>query len=148
MYSNGPLHMAKQRRPARTYTQQLCEDTGCSLEELPEAMNDREKRRERVRDIHASGMTWWWFYLRSKLLYNLPMSIHGYVLLAGGHVIFRCLCFVPHFYVSIYLEKAKRQMMWERTGTKNTIKTKLYKQIQIYISTIRAMKHSKTLLVF
>ena len=28
-------------RPARTYIQQLCEDTGCSFEDLPEPMNDR-----------------------------------------------------------------------------------------------------------
>ena len=34
---------AKARRPARTYIQQLCEDTGCNPEDLPEAMNDREK---------------------------------------------------------------------------------------------------------
>ena len=40
-----------------TYIQQLYEDTGCSPEDLPEAMNDREKWRERVRDIHASSMT-------------------------------------------------------------------------------------------
>ena len=33
---------AKAGRPARTYIQQLCEDTGCSPEDLPEAMNDRE----------------------------------------------------------------------------------------------------------
>ena len=32
---------AKAGRPARTYIQQLCEDTGCNLEDLPEAMNDR-----------------------------------------------------------------------------------------------------------
>ena len=49
---------AKARRPARTYIQQLCEDTGCSPEDLPEAMNDREKWRERVRDNHAGGTTW------------------------------------------------------------------------------------------
>ena len=48
---------AKVGRPARTYIQQLCEDTGCSLEDRPEAMNDREKWRERVRDIRASGIT-------------------------------------------------------------------------------------------
>ncbi len=30
---------------------------GCSPEDLPEAMNDREKWRERVRDIRASGTT-------------------------------------------------------------------------------------------
>ena len=53
---------AKARRPARTYIQQLCEDTGCNPEHLPEAMNDREKWRERVRDIHAGSMTWWWWW--------------------------------------------------------------------------------------
>ena len=48
---------AKAGRPARTYIQQLFEDTGCSPEDLPEAMNDRDKWRERVRDIHAGGTT-------------------------------------------------------------------------------------------
>ena len=48
---------AKAGRPARTYIQQLCEDTGCSPEDLPEAMNDRKKWQERVRDIRASGTT-------------------------------------------------------------------------------------------
>ena len=33
----------KAGRPSRIYIQQLCEDTGCSPEELPETMNDREK---------------------------------------------------------------------------------------------------------
>ena len=46
---------AKAGRPARTYIQQLCEDTGCNPEDLPKAMNDREKWRERVRDIRAGG---------------------------------------------------------------------------------------------
>ena len=54
---------AKAGRPARTYIQQQCGDRGCSPEDLPEAMNDREKWRERVRDICASGMTWWWWYI-------------------------------------------------------------------------------------
>ena len=53
---------AKAGRPARTYIQQLCEDTGCNPEDLPEAMNDREKWRERVRDIRAGGTTWWWWW--------------------------------------------------------------------------------------
>ena len=47
----------KAGRPARTYIQQLCEYTGCSPEDLPEAMNDREEWRERVRDICAGGTT-------------------------------------------------------------------------------------------
>ena len=48
---------AKAGRPARTYIQQLCEDTRCSPEDLPEAMNDREECRERVRDIRADCTT-------------------------------------------------------------------------------------------
>ena len=48
---------AKAGRPVRTYIQQLCEDTGCCPEDLPEAMNDREKWRERVRDIRATSTT-------------------------------------------------------------------------------------------
>ena len=41
-----PPHMAEQKQDdqlERTYIQQLCEDTGCSPVDLPEAMNDREK---------------------------------------------------------------------------------------------------------
>ena len=38
---------AKAGRPARTYIQQLCEDTGCCPENLPRAMNDSEEWRER-----------------------------------------------------------------------------------------------------
>ena len=53
---------AKAGRPAWTYIQQLCQYTGCSPEDLPEAMNDREKWRERVRDIRAGGTTWWWWW--------------------------------------------------------------------------------------
>ena len=49
MYSYEPptYGRAKAGRPARTYIQQLCEDTGYSPEDLPEAINDREKWRER-----------------------------------------------------------------------------------------------------
>ena len=63
---------AKAKRPARTYIQQLCEVTGCSPEDLPEAMNDREKWRERVREIHAGGTTWWcwWYTFPLKIPYH------------------------------------------------------------------------------
>ena len=55
-----PSHgRAKAGRPAQTYIQQLCEDTGYSSEDLPEPMNDREGWRERVRDICADGTTRW-----------------------------------------------------------------------------------------
>ena len=38
---------AKAGRPAWTYIQQLCKDTGCRPEDLPEAINNREEWRER-----------------------------------------------------------------------------------------------------
>ena len=74
----SPSHgRAKAGRPARTYTQQLCEDSGCSSEDLPEAMKDREGWRERVRNISADGTTrwwwwWWWWYIPvSSFLFSL-----------------------------------------------------------------------------
>ena len=48
--------MAKQKQDDQL-KQQLCEDTGCSPEDLLEAMNDKEKWRERIRDIRAGGTT-------------------------------------------------------------------------------------------
>ena len=59
---------AKAGRPARTYIQQLFEDTGCSPEDLPEGMNDRGKWQERVRDISASGTTWWWWWFAHSFM--------------------------------------------------------------------------------
>ena len=53
-----PSHgRAKAGRPARNYIQQLCADMGSSPEDLPEAMDDRERWQERVRDICAEGVT-------------------------------------------------------------------------------------------
>ena len=59
----NPTHgRAKEGRPARTYIQQLCEDTRCCPEDLPRAMNDREEWRERVMDIRATSARWWWWW--------------------------------------------------------------------------------------
>ena len=47
-----PSHgRAKAGQPARTYIRQLCEDMGCSSEDLLEAMNNREGWRERESGI-------------------------------------------------------------------------------------------------
>ena len=54
---------AKAGQPAWTYIQQQWEDTGCNPEDLPKAMKDSEKWRERVRDIRAGGTTWEWWYI-------------------------------------------------------------------------------------
>ena len=57
---------SKSRTTSLTYIQQLCDDTGCSTKELSEAMNNREKWRERVRDIRASCTSRWWWWHRVK----------------------------------------------------------------------------------
>ena len=89
-----PTHgRAKAGRPARTYIQQLCEDTGCCPEDLPRAMNDREEWRERVRDIRAASTIWWWWLLHIVLLKCLiaflkftscdNQTVVGCILIAG-----------------------------------------------------------------
>ena len=60
---------SKAGRPAQTYIQQLCDDTGCNPEDLPEVMNNRETWRERVRDIDAGHTTWWWWWWFTHTLY-------------------------------------------------------------------------------
>ena len=72
-----PSHgRAKAVRTARTYIQQLCEDTGCNPDDLPEAMNGREEWRGRVRDIRAGGTTrWWWWWWWWCLMAYQPSQV-------------------------------------------------------------------------
>ena len=86
---------AKAGRPAQTYIQQLCEDTGCSPEDLPEAMNDREKWRERVSDICASSTTWWWWWWWYVYIYNIYIYniIYTYIIYIYIYI---------HNYIDIY----------------------------------------------
>ena len=76
-------------RPARTYIQQLCEDTGCSPEDQLEEMNDREKWRERIRDIRASGSTWlwWWWWYSSWSFYKRILQFWIFVVIKKNHFI-------------------------------------------------------------
>ena len=100
---------AKAGRRARTYIQQLCEDTGCSPEDLPEAMNDREKWWERLRNIHAGGTTWWWWKMFSKnhfislsickYLINLIKHVSG----AGHSVSIKLTTFVIFYSLNVFI---------------------------------------------
>ena len=62
-------------RPARTYIQQLCEDTGCSPEDQPEAINDREKWGERERG--GQGYPCWQHDMMMMMTSLLPKSKNG-----------------------------------------------------------------------
>ena len=93
-----PTHgRAKAGRPARTYIQQLCEDTGRSPEDQPEAMNDREKWRERVRDIRATSTTWWYIYI----------YIYIYMCVCVCVCVCVCICFKLSFSIIRRLSKNK-----------------------------------------
>ena len=75
-----PSHgRAKAGRPAWTYKQhkqQLSADTRCSLEDLPGPMDDRDGWRERVREIHTGGATWWlWKFLKNKIFVIIILII-------------------------------------------------------------------------
>ena len=62
MFQWTPSHgRAKAGQPARTYIQQLCADTWCSLEDLLGTMDNRNGWRGRVREIRAGCTTWWWY---------------------------------------------------------------------------------------
>ena len=59
MYSSGSQHMDISREDAqkKTYIYQLMNDTGCRIEELPIAMEyrDKERWRERVMEYRANS---------------------------------------------------------------------------------------------
>ena len=55
-------------RLTKNYLQQLYTDTVYSLEDLPNAMDDRDEWRKRVWEICAHGMTWWWWCVQMSLL--------------------------------------------------------------------------------
>ena len=92
---------AKAGRPARTFIEQLREDTRCSPEDLPEAMNDREKWRERVSDIRASGTTWWWwwwwYFSMDLFVRHLQNAFNAYVCV----YIQKCVRLAVYIYSSV-----------------------------------------------
>ena len=53
--------------------EQLSADTGCDLEDLPGAMDDKDGWWERVREIRASSLTWLWWRIKHSL------SIHSHM---------------------------------------------------------------------
>ena len=87
---------------------------------------------------------WWLFNCFVDMLYS------KFVVAILQFVVVCCWClFIPPFILLVYIWKKVHEVHdMETTRTKNTIKTLQYKQIQIQIRKIHAMKHSKTLLKF
>ena len=100
---------AKAGRPARTYIQQPCEDTGCNLEDLPEAMNDWEKWRERVRDISAGGTTWWWW---SSYFLIVPLHIYIYIYIYVCVCMCVCVCVLSKVFIRLFLHSFSEELQY------------------------------------
>ena len=101
---------AKAGRPARTYIQQLCKDIGCGPEDLPEAMNDREKWGERVKDIRAYGKTWWWWWWNKTATFNpwiLTFSLQIFTLWLKLSFLTRKKNYVTSFYLQTFFTQLK-----------------------------------------
>ena len=104
---------AKAGRPVRTYIQQLCEDTGCNPEDLPETMNDREKWREKVWDIRAGGTTWWWgWYIYIYIYIYIYTHTHTHARAHTHIYMYICVC------VCVWERERERERKreWERKG--------------------------------
>ena len=78
LISNIPLWTPSHGWAARTYIQ-LCADTGCSLEDLSRAIDDRDGRPERVKEIYAGRATWWWWYTYIHTYIYTHIYIHTHI---------------------------------------------------------------------
>ena len=88
--------------PPRTYLRQLCADTGCTLEDLPGAMNDRDGWREKVRKIRASYITWCWWWWRWCTHAFIYIYIHSYMY---THMYIHAYIHIyTHIYTYIYID--------------------------------------------
>ena len=80
-----PIHMDEQRQDDQLeLTYSSCVDTGCSPEDLPEALDNREGWRERFMDICADSATWWWRWWKHVSLYA------SHIFLQISHI--GCIC--------------------------------------------------------
>ena len=106
-----PLHgRSKAGWSARTYIEHFCAYTGYNPEGLPGAMNDREKWRERVRDIRADGLTWYiYIYVerhrdieRNENLCQTICSSIPEQSTTNGKFLYTCMHTYIHTYLWIY----------------------------------------------
>ena len=111
-----PTHgRAKAGRPARTYIQQLCEDTGCCPEDLPRAMNDREEWRVRVRDIRATSATWWlYIYIYIWITNIFSNSTFSYSRIYFHFTNIFIYMFICSIYIPGTFKTEKSRVKWHR----------------------------------
>ena len=79
----------------------LCADTGCSLENVPGVMDERDGWRERVLELYAVWMTWWWGYICVCVYIYIFIHIDMYINISVVNCLFAysspLLAFVREF---------------------------------------------------
>ena len=65
--------------PSKTYLPQFYTDTGCSMEDLPKAMGDRDEWRERVKEIWVNSMPWLYIYIYVCVCVCVCEWVHTYI---------------------------------------------------------------------
>ena len=97
----NPLYgRPKVRRPARTYIQLLCVDTGYSPKDLPGAMNYGDGWRKRVTEI-----CYWQRDIMMMVMIYIYIYIYIYYESVGRHpfiILFYFIAYIPHMRSIVY----------------------------------------------
>ena len=96
--------------------------TGCSQEDLPEVIDDRDGWHDKIKEFYAINVTWWWWcrlYIYIFMCHYSP-SIHSYRLFRSGQPV-TCIGkwikrsrkdSLPTDQV-IYMQRANDVMIWK-----------------------------------
>ena len=70
-FSYGPLHTDVEVLDDQRELIYNNSDTGCSLENLPKEIDDKDEGWERVREICARSTTWWWWWWLPEVMSDI-----------------------------------------------------------------------------
>ena len=115
-------------QPARTYSYQVYMDTGCSLEDLPGAMDDRNRWRESGKYVLSAQLdddSWyyyahlcillvflcWLLYLFTLSFFFFFLSLLGYFIILNSSLLFFLLLKIPLSRLSLLIVIINLQML-------------------------------------
>ena len=101
-------------QPTKTYLQQLFTDTGCSLEDLPEAMDEANGKWESRKSMRAAWhdddddiwLKWWkniWCIYFFKYVFLMDDIFFQYIFLGGGVIFLSCIVFSMEIFLYGFL---------------------------------------------
>ena len=96
---------AKAGRPARTYVQQLSADTGCSLEDLPEAIDDREGVAG-----EGQGDLYWWRDMMMMIINIIYLGILWLLFIWNHITVYELIILERKTWFHIIMRKSLKKM--------------------------------------